>query len=91
MPSGGDDFRFPFRAARSEEIDGFVVGIGQADWHNQVAYPHVDFRKDEACDVELFQSHFAAFFYFRFVIAVFAVFQFVGCSRSSAFKFDFGS
>ena len=91
MPSGGDDFRFPFRAARSEEIDGFVVGIGQADWHNQVAYPHVDFRKDEACDVELFQSNFTAFFNFHFVFSVFCVFYLIGTSRTSSLKFYFCS
>ena len=91
MPSGGDDFRFPLRAARAEEVDGFVMGVGQTYRYDDMSYAYVDLREDEARDVELFQSHLAAFLYFRFIIAVFGVLQLIGGSRPSAFKFDFGS
>ena len=91
MPSTGDDFRFPLRTARTEEIDGFVMGVGQTYRYDDMSYAYVDLGEDEARDVELFQGYFTAFFYFCFIFTVFAVLQFVSSSRSSAFKFDFGS
>ena len=52
---------------------------------------HVEFGKNQAGDVELFEGDLPAFFHFGFVFAVFGIFKFYCRTDTAGFKFDFGA
>ena len=91
MPGGRNHCGLALRTRGSEEVDGFVVLVGEAHREYHVTGTHVEGGVNETGDVELLESYFTALFDFGFVFAVFGVLNLVGCSYAARLKFDLGT
>ena len=72
----------------AKEIDGLVVSIILPDGQYEVSRSDIKGAVDEACDMKLFQGHFAALFYLRFILIVLLVLQFIGCACAATLKLN---
>ena len=69
-----------------------MMVVGQSYRYNHVSETQIDVLINETGDMKLFQSYFTAFFNLCFIFAVlFKPFNFASRSRTSVFKFDFGT
>ncbi len=91
MPCARKHHGLALGANRPEEIDWLVVGVGEPERHYHVTYPDVERRDDKSREVKLLECHFAAFFDFGLILAVFAVFYLVGDTGAARFKFNLGA
>ena len=82
----GQDGGLTLGAHRAEEVDGFVVGIGQTDRYNHVTGTNVEGRMDETRDMELLQGHFTALLQLNLAFAVLGGFQLHGLARTAGLE-----